>query len=193
MIIKQIRLICKKYATTHYHDCTILIPSKGIINKNLAELVKKYSQNHCEIKSNVLEKLTTNDIFNIAQTPGSSFYNRFRNKNISLEKDDERYQNALDDLCDILDYMDDLAGYENSEYRTHLNKNDVYKNAIKELFKVNPNFKNERDLFNDKDVLVIDDTISRGTSIINAVNIIREYFNPKTIAVLTLFSRKYKK
>jgi hypoxanthine-guanine phosphoribosyltransferase len=44
---------------------------------------------------------------------------------------------------------------------------------------------------NDKNVLLIDDSVAQGDTISSACEILKEYFVPKTISVLTLFSRQY--
>jgi hypoxanthine-guanine phosphoribosyltransferase len=46
-------------------------------------------------------------------------------------------------------------------------------------------------MFNDKNILILDDSISRGATIKNACNIIKD-FSPKTITVLTMFFKKYR-
>ena len=51
-----------------------------------------------------------------------------------------------------------------------------------------------RDLYykdiNGKDILLIDDTLTFGQSIVESVNLILDAYTPKSITVLTMFSRK---
>ena len=45
------------------------------------------------------------------------------------------------------------------------------------------------DIINDKDILILDDTISSGETISDNVKAIRDTFAPKSITVITLFSK----
>jgi hypothetical protein len=45
------------------------------------------------------------------------------------------------------------------------------------------------EMINDKDILILDDTISSGKTISDSVYAINETFNPKSITVITLFSK----
>ena len=45
------------------------------------------------------------------------------------------------------------------------------------------------EMINDKDILILDDTISSGKTISDSVYAINETFKPKSITVITLFSK----
>lgn len=65
------------------------------------------------------------------------------------------------------------------------------RDALDKTFKIsNDVCADDANLINSQDVLIIDDTISRGQTIREICNIINDTFVPKSITVLTLFSKK---
>ena len=49
------------------------------------------------------------------------------------------------------------------------------------------------DKINDKNLLFVDDVLSSGSTLLVAERLIRSRFNPKSIAILTMFSEIYDK
>lgn len=66
---------------------------------------------------------------------------------------------------------------------------DKMRNSLDKTFKLsNDECAKYANVINDKDILIVDDTISRGQSIKEMCEIIQNTYNPKSLTVLTLMS-----
>ena len=78
----------------------------------------------------------------------------------------------------------------NGYFSRHLVKNKEMREVLDFTFKISDDmFAEFANKINGQDILIIDDTISRGQSIKEACQIIMESYAPKSITVLTLLSR----
>ena len=64
---------------------------------------------------------------------------------------------------------------------------DIIEQSLKLNFDKDEDMK-YRNVINNKDVLVFDDTVASGKTLSDSANAIREQFDPKSITFLTLFS-----
>lgn len=79
-------------------------------------------------------------------------------------------------------------------FRVHFVQDNELRGVIEQTIRVEWDKVAEYfDCINDKDVLLLDDNIGQGTSIISTCDEILAYYAPKSITVLTLFSEKYDK
>ena len=77
-------------------------------------------------------------------------------------------------------------------FTRHFVKNPTMRNLLTQTLKLSKDAaaRYAKDI-DGKDVLLIDDSISRGQTIKEACTIISENYEPKSITVLTLFSKVY--
>lgn len=188
LIVGQMTAIMRKFIMMHSMDIVIVIPSANGLNIRLGEMfgtVYKdvYGKEITILYENVFRKATVGEIYYTVCRKDSLFRKRFGN----------RFTEACDRLRDYLDLMintDDPDEAENSPYRSHIITDQEIRNAVTDTIKANPDkvpFYNP--YIDDKDVLFIDDTIRKGQTIRDAVKELRAYYNPRSINVLTMFSR----
>ena len=79
---------------------------------------------------------------------------------------------------------------KNGIFSRHLVKDNNMRDVLMNTLKLSPDrYAKDSKLINGQDILIIDDTISRGQTIKEACKIILESYAPKSITVLTLLSK----
>lgn len=178
-ILKQVDLIAKKFADMYPLGFTVLIPSGNHLNRMIGEIVRKKG-NGVIIVDDVLTKVTTEEIMDIVMEKNSPFHAYYRNN----------MESALRQLKTYLNKMDaEKNGYFTRHYVRDPKMRDVLNKTLKLSGDAVARYSKSID---GKDVLLIDDSISRGQTIKEACSILLENYEPKSITVLTLFSKLYK-
>ena len=175
-IENQFNAIAAKFATMYPIGVTILMPSGSELNKHIAKVVMSKSKN-AELIEEIICKLTTQEVEEIVL----DFNSKFR----KFYKDD--FNSKYYELGRYLDLMDEER---NGYFSRHLIKNDQMRDVLDTTLKLsNDKFAEFANKINGQDILIIDDTISRGQTIKEACNIMMESYAPKSITVLTLLSK----
>lgn len=174
-IEKQFDAIATKFANMYPVGVTILIPSGSELNKHIADVVMSKSKD-AELIEGVICKLTTEEVDEIVL----DFNSKFR----EFYKDD--FNSKYFELGRYLDLMDkERNGY----FSRHLIKNNQMRDILDSTLKLSDDrFAEFANKINGQDILIIDDTISRGQTIAEACQIMRDSYSPKSITVLTLLS-----
>lgn len=176
-IIRQFDAIATKFANMHPIGVTILVPSTNSLNDYIAKVVMSKSEN-AELIEGVIYKLTTEEIENMVQRFDSKFRAVYRTDFDEQYKKLQTYLNVMDEEKD-------------GEFARHLIRDPKMRNAIDFTLKYSKDRIAEyANKINGQDVLLIDDNISRGQTISEAVDILRTVYAPKSITVLTLLSKK---
>ena len=173
-IEKQFDAIATKFATMYPVGVTILMPSGSELNMHIADVVMSKSRN-AELIKGVICKLTTEEVDDIVLDFNSKFREFYK----------DEFNSKYYELGRYLDLMDkERNGY----FSRHLIKNNQMRDVLDSTLKLSDDrFAEFANKINDQDVLIIDDTISRGQSIKEACQIILESYAPKSITVLTIF------
>lgn len=172
----QFDAIATKFATMYPIGVTILMPSGNELNTHIADIVKSKSQN-AEVIEGLICKLTTEEVDEIVL----DFNSKFR----EFYKDD--FNSKYYELCRYLDLMDKKR---NGYFSRHLIKNKQMRDILDLTLKLSEDkFAEFANKINGQDILIIDDTISRGQTIKEACHIMMESYAPKSITVLTLLSK----
>ena len=175
-IENQFNAIAAKFATMYPIGVTILMPSGSELNKHIAKVVMSKSKD-AELIEGIICKLTTQEVEEIVL----DFNSKFR----KFYKDD--FNSKYYELGRYLDLMDEER---NGYFSRHLIKNDQMRDVLDTTLKLsNDKFAEFANKINGQDILIIDDTISRGQTIKEACNIMMESYAPKSITVLTLLSK----
>ena len=175
-IEKQFDAIATKFATMYPVGVTILMPSGSELNMHIADVVMSKSRN-AELIKGVICKLTTEEVDDIVLDFNSKFREFYK----------DEFNSKYYELGRYLDLMDKE---ENGYFSRHLIKNNQMRNVLDSTLKLSDDrFAEFANKINDQDVLIIDDTISRGQSIKEACQIMLESYAPKSITVLTLLSK----
>ena len=177
LIYKQIYKIAKKFFSKYKSDVTIVLPSNGILNKDIANLANKMNSDALFI-NDLLIKMTTDEVRDMILLPNSLFRKTYNTR--------RSFETALSKFDNYVDHM------ENDIFRVHYIKDPQLRTTIEQTIRIEWNAVAKYfDAINDKDILLLDDNIGYGTSIINTCDEILTYYSPKSITVLTLFSEKY--
>lgn len=177
-IEKQFDAIATKFATMYPVGVTILMPSGSELNMHIADVVMSKSRN-AELIKGVICKLTTEEVDDIVLDFNSKFRDFYK----------DEFNSKYFELGRYLDLMDkERNGY----FSRHLIKNNQMRDVLDSTLKLSDDrFAEFANKINGQDVLIIDDTISRGQSIKEACQIMLESYAPKSITVLTLLSKLY--
>lgn len=175
-IERQFHAIASKFAKLYPIGVTILIPSGNELNSRIAEVVMSKSKN-AELIEGVICKLTTEEVDDIVLDFNSKFREYYK----------DEFNSKYAELGRYLDLMDkERNGY----FSRHLVKNKEMRDVLDNTLKLSDDpFADFANKINDQDILIIDDTISRGQTVAEACKIIGESYSPRSITVLTLLSK----
>ena len=173
---KQFDAIATKFATMYPVGVTILMPSGSELNMHIADVVMSKSRN-AELIKGVICKLTTEEVDDIVL----DFNSKFR----------EFYKDEFNSkYYELGRYLDLMEKERNGYFSRHLIKNNQMRDVLDSTLKLSDDrFAEFANKINGQDILIIDDTISRGQSIKEACQIMLESYAPKSITVLTLLSK----
>lgn len=179
-IKRQFDKILDKFLATHHYDITLVIPTSSHVNEMIAsEIIRKDPS--VEYIDGVLVKLTVDDVWSMVNTKGSSFMRHYRRMG----------ENAvIEALTSLKNYLSKMKSAKRGKFTRHFVDDVEMRNVLDMTLKHNPDpISEDATKINNHDVLIIDDTISRGQTIREAVNTIRTCYRPNSISVLTMFSR----
>ena len=146
-------------------------------NADNADIVEEHL--HCKYLKGVLRKLYIGEVLEHVLEDNSTFRKIYKND----------FDNALKELETYFAKMSPNTHYPmDAVFKRHKIANAEMRNAIdKTLAVADPNSYHSE--LNNKDVLIIDDIISRGASIRESIKIIKQTYTPKSITILTLLSK----
>jgi transcriptional regulator with PAS, ATPase and Fis domain len=177
-IITRITQVLGKYLLSHKHDICVVVPSTSGFNDTFVQLI--HNASGAEIVDKMLVKLTTEEAYELYDEK-LNFFQKYYPKKEDRKDARSRFElylykmNLEKNGMFCIHYIDDIEMRNHMEYVLTLDK--TYKTILE----------NENKLYG-KDVLIIDDLVSRGTSIKNAIEYIKDY-SPKSITVLILMSK----
>lgn len=172
----QFNLIVDKFLAEHQYDVTVIAPTSNPLNEYIVNIITSKKTNIEYIKGALL-KLSTEDIMAMVEDKDSVFVKTYRN-------------NISDARRMLFAYLEKMNRERNGVFTRHLIENSRMRNTLDRTLKNNDDLLAEdARKITGHDVLIVDDTISRGHTIKEAVNVIKSCYAPKTITVLTLFSR----
>lgn len=177
-VLKQFSLIADKFLATHRYDVTVIAPTSNPLNDFIVNTIVSKDPD-IEYIQGVLLKLTTGDIRAMVDEKGSRFIRAYRNE--------------IDDAFRRLEvYLERMDRERNGVFTRHLVDDDRMRNVLDRTLKNNDDLiAEDAAKITDHDVLIVDDTISRGQTVKEAVKTIRSCYAPKSITVLTLFFKLY--
>lgn len=174
-IEKQFNDIATKFAQIYPIGVTIIIPSGNELNYHIAEMVMSKSKN-AELLEGAICKLTTEEVNDIVLAKKSFFRQIYK----------DNFNAAYKQLCVYFEEMDEKR---DGTFSRHFIQDSKMRNVLLNTLKVSPDrYAKDSKKINGQDILIIDDTISRGQSIKEACRIMMESYAPKSITVLTLSS-----
>lgn len=176
-IERQFDIIAEKFSTIHPIGVTIITPSGSELNEHIAGIIMSKSKN-AEVIKGVICKLTTEEVDRIVLEDMNSTFRKHYG---------EKFNAAYQTLCGYLDEMDEKR---NGAFSRHLVLDKEMRNVLDVTLKLSTDrFAEFANKINGQDILIVDDTISRGQTIKEACNIMMESYAPKSITVITLLSK----
>ena len=171
-IEKQFDAIATKFATMYPVGVTILMPSENELNMHIADVVRSKSKN-AELIEGVICKLTTEEVDDIVLDFNSKFREFYKDK----------FNSKYYELGRYLDLMDKE---KKGSFSRHLIKDPEMRDVLDSTLKLsNDRFAEFANKINGQDILIIDDTISKGQSIKDTCQIMMESYAPKSITVFS--------
>lgn len=173
---RQFNKIAEKFVREHKHEIVILVPSSNRLNNYIVDVILR-KEPDCDYMEGFAKKLTTEEVFDAVVDGNNSFTRKYANV----------YEERLNELVMYLKNMDK---HHNGIFVRHEIKNEEMRNVLDRTLKMSDAVQAmDANKINGADLLIIDDTISRGQTIKEMVKLIQTSYSPKSITVLTLFSR----
>lgn len=176
----------KQYFSTIKDDvATVIIPSGNSLNDMFAEWFEDcVTRNGYKMKvyDEVLEKVTTDTIRNeVLDDSRSEFYKWI----YSMPKQDRVRMKHI-----LLNCLDNMDKTHNGTFSYHLVNNKELRNHLSLSMKMShtPSVARECKDINNCNLILLDDSISRGTSLKEAYSLLVQCYYPNTAIGLTMFS-----
>lgn len=163
-------------------DTTVLTPSSRNLNKLLGNLLKK-NLNHITLLDDVVRKMTIGEVYKYILEDDSEFRKNYKDFRLSRAyKDFLLYcKKSIDGYTEEVDMMEE-------PFKLHFIDDATMRSYITKTLKVETN-DDYFDKLDGKNVIIIDDTVYSGNSIRQMIREIKTCYKPKSISVLTLFSK----
>lgn len=177
--------ILNKFLLDHKneYDTVLCIPSTNYLNTNIINSIKKIA-NKCGISHIItggLRSLTTQCVLNSILDKNSEFRKKF--------KTEDEFKKAFNI---VKRYFTEMDRKNNGYFKYHMIPEKKYRSVIINTIEVDEVYDYEyKTYINDRNVLIVDDSITLGQSIKNTIHAINKSYSPKTISVLTMFSELY--
>ena len=177
-IDSQIEIIVEKLTNMYPAGFTILVPTSNSQTSYIANAIKSKSRN-VMIVNDILLKVTTIEAFNAAVEPDSLFRQLYTGQMNKRLKELRMYLNRMDKSYD---------GY----FTRHLVSNRRMRNALTYTIKHSEAADGKYiKLIDEQPILLIDNSNQSGQSSKEVISVLKSYYDPKSITVLTLFSKLY--
>ena len=172
--------VIDKFLSMYQSDITVVVPSGGVVNEMLVKLIRMKSPQTFVVRD-VMRKLSCWEVWHELSALDSPFRKKFG-------KTETQWKQTVREMTSAFIKMK----LYRQDYFTYHFTPEKYRDAITTtLAKDETSCAQYITMFHDKNILILDDSISRGATIKNACNIIKD-FSPKSITVLTMFSKKYR-
>lgn len=180
---KEIRKYCRKFVNNcqklqQNFDTVIMIPSKSNVNERFMNEISNFVDAKNEIE----------DIFYKISMSYEDVDDLIDFESLEYDfKDKQKYNKAYRIIRQSLNKQNDINGH--NEFEAKLFPKEYLK-YVKFLQSYRRN--DYVDKITDKDILILDDTYSSGETISQAVEAIKQNYEPKSITVVTLLSKLMK-
>ena len=160
---------------------TVICPSGNTLNDHFAQAFKDVSEKNgfdVNLYDDFLTKATVEDVMQHVLDDPNSEVNHWL---LSLD-----LRKAKDARARIDAYFNRMEKEHNGMFSYHFIEDPKIRNMISKSMSLS--FRSHEDI-DGKNVLLLDDTISRGKTLQEAYQLICSSYNPKTVTALTLFSQ----
>lgn len=179
-IMKLMNEIAKKIKNEIGKDITIMLPSSSELNKTFAKSLQNIVP-QTKIFTEMISKRNAMDVYReIVEGDINEFKKYFKN-------------NINEKLRELKGYCEKMAKrhkgmFSYHEIPTGTKMRDLIMNSLKyediDMYEYSK-------AINNKNILIIDDSLYHGNTVKNAIKMIGDTFSPKSYTVLTMFSKSY--
>lgn len=156
-------------------DITIMIPSTNDLNSYFAKVVARHCVNPKHI-DDILVKMSIEEVDDYIYNKNSEFRKHYGKKF-------NYFYSYFKKCCRKID---------GKKFKFHCIDDMEMRSVIEHTIKLQDEYwGNYIDAFNGKDIIIVDDSITLGNTIIESCKIISECYTPKSITILTLLSPLY--
>lgn len=175
--MERFKLVLNKFLSEHSNNVVVPIPSTNLLNNRFADAIKETIP---DIKfCSPIGKMSTDEVWDYCDEADSYFCNFWREKEVDLNV-------AFDMLGEALTEMNETNdGIFSYHHIKDWNLRNSIIHTLKALPKEHGRYRQDID---GNDILLIDDSITRGQTIEDAIFAIQQLYEPRSISVLTIFS-----
>lgn len=178
-LLKRFVKICNKIDKKF--DTIITIPSSNPLNTHFLHGLNKIIK--CDNKiDDYFIKLNSDEVLNDYYD-----FSRLRDDSIRLGVGYEKLKNKVIKAFDEM-YADNNSVFSYKYFHAIGDSDISLRDYVIKSMKSSGNELKYSDMINDKNILILDDTISRGNSIVESSEDILDTFTPKSTTIITLFS-----
>lgn len=172
----RIEYIVKEFFKKHgKRDITIMVPSTNKLNEYFAKVVASHCINPNYI-GDIVAKMSIEEVDDSIFAEDSKFRHYYNRKFEAAYKQFKEYCRKMPGTAFRFHFIKDIQMRKVIEHT--IKKNDKY-------------WSNYIEAFNDKDLIIVDDSITLGNTIMETCKIVSECYTPKSITILTLMSPLY--
>lgn len=172
----QIDRIATKFASLYPIGVTVLIPSDNELNKYIANAIMSKSKNS-KLLEGVICKLTVEEVERMVTAENSEFRKHYG-------------ENVEAAFRRLFTYFEEMKAKKNGRYSKHYVLDSEMRDVVNVTLKLSEDrYAEFANVINGENILIVDDTISRGQSIKETCKILTESYSPNSITVITLMSR----
>ena len=169
------------YCQEPIYDGGILLPSNHYINKEIARRIKSKFNNKLLVIDDILMKLDPDQVYEECIAPDSYFKKYWKSKG------ELQYKEKLDLLKRSIHKMNNSPEQCFSMHYLH---KSIRPYILKTMTLNGKYIYAYNQYINDKNILFIDDSITFGQSLKEAINVILDTYQPKSVTALTMLSQK---
>lgn len=173
--------LVEMFLQDHPLDKVVVLPSTHGVNEKFAQKISQLSPN-TKIYDGFLAKKTVSEIKAMAYEP-TSFFRKYWWERGGEDGVKEAYSKLEQYLSAMKNGIFSYTDIPDMEFRKSLT------NTLK-LTDQGRTYCNE---INGKDILLLDDSIAAGQTVESAINALKTCYEPKSISLITIFSKKYPK
>lgn len=185
-ILAQATRIAKNLFAGHPIDTVVFTPSTNKLNQMISDIVKEACPDAAMLPNSAIRKKRTQDVFNWLDYDWIRYVlGHYDPETRGYRRDDPRWKDYVkaqeERLKELRADMGDTFTYHNLPMQ--------YRKAIPQSAEIGDECGDDV-LLNDKDIAIIDDTLTTGKTLSDISELILDTYVPKSITFITMFSSK---
>lgn len=195
LLVRFEEILRKAFKDKDMNNCMIILPNRTLIHNpetligvpssnELNEIIKETILKVCsgiKYMEGILRKMSTEEVYKKCCIPNTKFGDILYKKGYSVSDIYDLREQLEEELC--LNMSDGI-------FKRHKLSPEL-RIAVQETLTLSNSAKLYNGEINGKDILLFDDTLTYGHSLKETINILYNNYSPKSVTILTLFSKKF--